>query len=116
MRPMNRMMVNVVRHNPCHRHRKLLITRHYNVGTSMPTKRGTLYSDRDYHIHLGGAIPSSLIADWINSGQLSLDDAIPDLVALSSSSSNSSDVGNDPQITVRQAILKKDSQYVAPLS
>ena len=65
-------------------------------------KRGRLFYDRDYHIHLGGAIPSSYIADWINDGHLSLNDEIPDLVA---SSSSASDVPI-PMITVRQALLK----------
>lgn len=61
--------------------------------------RGRLFFDRDYHIHLGGAIPRSFIADWINDGRLSLNDEIPDLVAVS-------EHGNIPIITVRQALLR----------
>ena len=98
-------MIGFIRRNPCHQQRNWFISRSYSAGKSRASTRGALCFDRDYHIHLGGAIPSSFIADWVTSGQLSLEDEIPDLVALSSSS-NRSDDDNDPKITVRQAILK----------
>ena len=62
-------------------------------------ERGKLFFDRDYHIHLGGAIPSSLISEWINDGHLCLDDEIQDLVAPGNSNTH-------PTITVRQALIK----------
>ena len=74
-----------------------------NMNTTNRLVRGRLFFNRDYHIHLGGAIPPSFIADWINDGRLSLNDEIPDLVAASSSSSAR---GNIPIITVRQALLR----------
>lgn len=46
---------------------------------------GRLFYDRDYHVHLGGAISPLLVAQWIESGQLSIHDNIPDLVSASSS-------------------------------
>ncbi|KAL7483885.1 hypothetical protein ACHAW6_009524 [Cyclotella cf. meneghiniana] len=63
------------------------------------TQRGRLFHDRDYHVHLGGAIPHWLIAQWIDSCQLSTEDDIFDLVAPSKS-------GHAPLIKVRDAINK----------
>lgn len=57
---------------------------------------GRLLFDRDYHIHLGGAIPLSLIKSWARDGQLTLNDEISDLVAATSSC-------HFPPITVRRA-------------
>jgi len=63
------------------------------------TRRGRLFYDRDYHVHLGGAIPHRLIAQWIDSCQLSADDDIFDLVAASK-------VGHASLIKVSDAINK----------
>jgi len=58
---------------------------------------GRLLFDRDYHIHLGGAIAPSLIASWVHEGKLTLNDAISDLVAAPTPSRH------PPSITVRRA-------------
>ena len=63
---------------------------------------GRLLFDRDYHIHLGGAIAPSLIASWVHEGKLTLNDAISDLVAAPTPSRH------PPSITVRRAF--EDSQ------
>ncbi|KAL3786495.1 hypothetical protein HJC23_010661 [Cyclotella cryptica] len=62
-------------------------------------QRGRLFHDRDYHVHLGGAIPYWLIAQWIDNDQLSTDDDIFDLVAASK-------CGHAPIIKVSDAIKK----------
>ncbi|KAL9189936.1 hypothetical protein ACHAXT_009611 [Thalassiosira profunda] len=69
-----------------------------------PKRRGRLFTDRDYHVHLGGAIPPRFVADWIRDGRLRLDDEIPDQVAASSSAAN--DSGFLPTITVRDALQR----------
>lgn len=56
---------------------------------------GRLLFDRDYHIHLGGAIPLSLIKSWVRDGKLTLNDEISDLVVATSC--------HLPSITVRRA-------------
>ena len=60
------------------------------------TTAGRLLFDRDYHIHLGGAISLSLITSWVREGKLNLDDEISDLVAAKSTC-------HLPSITVRRA-------------
>lgn len=64
--------------------------------TRSTSTAGRLLFDRDYHIHLGGAIPLSLITSWVREGKLTLDDEISDLVSAKSSCHLSS-------ITVRRA-------------
>jgi hypothetical protein len=58
-----------------------------------------LFHDRDYHVHLGGAIPPSLISEWIDAGHLNMDDIIPDLVVAPEGSVH-------PTISVRDALIK----------
>lgn len=64
--------------------------------TRSTSTAGRLLFDRDYHIHLGGAIPLTLITSWVREGKLTLDDEISDLVAAKSSC-------QFPSITVRRA-------------
>ena len=64
---------------------------------STSTTGGRLRFNRDYHIHLGGAIPSSLIASWVKDGELSLNDHIADLAAATSTNNQL------PSITVQRA-------------
>jgi hypothetical protein len=65
---------------------------------------GRLLFDRDYHIHLGGAIPPSLIETWVRDEKLTLDDEISDLVAATSACDNvSSSSYHSPMIKVRRA-------------
>ena len=40
--------------------------------------KSRIYTDRDYHVHLGGAIPKELIKQWIKQGDLSENDTIMD--------------------------------------
>jgi hypothetical protein len=49
---------------------------------------GRLFHDRDYHVHLGGAIPPWLVGKWIDDNELSIDDVIPDLVGSSNNMIN----------------------------
>lgn len=58
-----------------------------------------MFHDRDYHVHLGGAIPPSLISEWIDAGHLNMDDIIPDLVVAPEGSVH-------PTISVRDALIK----------
>eukprot|EP00984_Skeletonema_dohrnii_P034433 scaffold33557_cov119-Skeletonema_dohrnii-CCMP3373.AAC.7 len=65
---------------------------------------GRLLFDRDYHIHLGGAIAPSLIASWVHEGKLTLNDEISDLVAAPvTPSRHATKSRHPPSITVRRA-------------
>lgn len=78
--------------------------------------RGRLFTDRDYHVHLGGAIPPCLISQWIEEGHLALENEIPDLVAASANVSLrkdthfKADAGKNvrelPMISVRDALIQ----------
>mmetsp|Transcript_32834 Transcript_32834/g.69068 ORF Transcript_32834/g.69068 Transcript_32834/m.69068 type:complete len:440 (+) Transcript_32834:163-1482(+) len=115
MSPINRRIFTSIR-CPCHQRRRWYTSSNKNNATNIQTrtkrpKRGRLFFDRDYHIHLGGAIPPAFIADWIHEGHLALNDEIPDLVASSSSTKNR----NIPMITVRKALLKYRGVALHPL-
>jgi len=73
------------------------------ASTRSASTAGRLLFDRDYHIHLGGAIPPSLIASWVRDEKLSLDDEISDLVAATSTGGDVSPSHHPPLITVRRA-------------
>ena len=64
--------------------------------TRSASTAGRLLFERDYHIHLGGAIAPSLIASWVHEGKLTLNDAISDLAAATPSR-------HPPSITVQRA-------------
>mmetsp|Transcript_25742 Transcript_25742/g.38024 ORF Transcript_25742/g.38024 Transcript_25742/m.38024 type:complete len:544 (-) Transcript_25742:159-1790(-) len=73
-----------------------IATNHEGLGEggTRELKRGTLHLDRDYHVHLGGAITKDLIIEWEKNGLLDLDEEIDDLVS----------GNNSRRITVRRAL------------
>lgn len=57
-----------------------------------------VFCDRDYHVHLGGAIPPQLVRQWIDNQHIGPDDVIPDLVAATEY--------KHPMIKVSDALIK----------